>query len=83
MVGKNAGDQFDHEPDCLLSRVDCRVSTVESVMILDLAWRRPCIWSCGMVLIKVESAINRPYPYEWLTEWEDTPWRKRVAHVWP
>jgi len=51
------------------------VSTTASDMIPDLAWRRTYIWSGGMVLIKVESAINRPYPYEWRTEWEATPWR--------
>lgn len=51
------------------------ISTVGSDMIPDLAWRRTYIWSGGLVLIKVESAMNRPYPYQWQTEWEAMPWR--------
>ena len=52
------------------------ISTVGSDMIPDLNWRRTYSWSHELVLIKVESALNQPYPYQWQTEWEATPWRK-------
>lgn len=51
------------------------ISTSTSDMIPDLAWRRTYVWSGEMILIKVESAMNRPYPYQWQTEWEAKPWR--------
>lgn len=53
------------------------ISSVASDIVPDLAWRRTYIWSGGMVLIKVESAMNQPYPYQWQTEWRATPWRSR------
>lgn len=53
------------------------ISTSMSDMIPDLVWRKTYVWSngIGMALTKVESALNRPYPYEWQTEWEAKPWR--------
>lgn len=55
------------------------ISTVGSDMIPDLAWRRTYSWSNELVLIKVESAMNRPHPYQWQIEWEATRWRRRPS----